>query len=173
MVQNYLLNLKVKEFVVFSNIEPFKQKLLLEIISLFISKIEDKIDNFDERIKEIVQSPINLGSYELIKTFQYLQSIYCYYSKKGEIVFFPLFYSLDFCKDIKNNLKSDIISIIEILREFYSEDKIFFNNINFKNRVLGFLSEINQLLNKEYSESFCYFSCLENIELEKQIIERR
>jgi len=57
----------------YQTFEPFKQKLLLEIISLFISKIENKIDNFDERIKQIVQSLINLGSYEFIKTFQYLK----------------------------------------------------------------------------------------------------
>jgi len=66
--------------------------------------------------------------------------------KKSEIILFPLFYSLAFCKDIKSSLKSDIISIIELLREFYSEDKIFFKILDIKNINLEFLSEINQLI---------------------------
>ena len=177
--------------------EPLKGKLLLEILELFICKIENKMLNFDERIKEIVQSIINLGSYELIKTFQCLQSIYCYYSQKKEIILFPLFYSLAFNKDIKNNLKSDISAIIDSFKGSYYQDQEFFDSIDFQIINLEFLSKINILiynmknkmkkddilplyqhlcnfstsskLNKEYPESFTYFPCLDNIDIEKQI----
>lgn len=180
--------------------DPFKQELLLEIINLFICKIEGKKDCFDERIKKLVQSLINLGSYDLIKTFQYLQSIYCHYSNKNEIILFPLFYSLALNKDVKNNLKKDITEIIDSFKDIYYEDNEFFNNIDFEIINLEFLSKLNILiynmknkmkkeeilplylhlcnfstfspLNKQYSESFSYFPCLKSIDIEKQIKNR-
>lgn len=191
---------KMKDIWFFKTFEYSKQKLLLDIVNLFICKINDRSFNTNEKIKQIIENLINLESNDILKTFKYLQSIYSYYTDKNDLILFPLFYSLAFSKDIQNNLKSDILAIIDNFKENYS-DNTFFNDIDFTSINTDFLSKINILiynmkkkveindvlplykhlcsyssssfpLNKQYSEVVSYFSIIKNNDLDKKIEDK-
>ena len=188
----------IKDIWFFHTFESSKQKILLEIVDLFIYKINNKKDNINEKMKQIIERLIDLESKDILKTFKYLQSIYSYYTDKIELILFPLFYSLAFSRDIQNYLKSDIIAILDIFKENYPYEKELLNDIDFTIINVDFLSKINILiynmkkkakindilplykclcsysslsspLNEQYSENFSYFSFIKYNDLDRKL----
>lgn len=188
----------IKDIWFFQSFESSKKKILLDIIDLFIYKINNKNNNIHEKMEQMIESLIDLESKDILLTFKYLQSIYSYYTDKIELILFPLFYSLAFSKDIQSYLKADIIAILDSFKENYPYDKELLNDIDFTNINVDFLSKINILvynmkkkakindilplykylcsygslsspLNEQYTENFSYFSFIKNNDLDKKI----